>query len=63
MDYELEFIDCPEISDLLMERLNILPLTKEELDSSFSDRSYLLESDIKYWQPKKLGDGLFNWWD
>ena len=62
-DHELDFIDCTVFSDILKNRYDIDTYTKEELNGPFSIKPYLLESDIKYWEPKTLGEGIFNWWD
>jgi hypothetical protein len=60
---QLEFVNFGRFAKLMIERFGIKPLAKAELDAPFTPRSYLLESDVKYWQPRTLGEGLFNWWD
>jgi len=59
----INFCDQNNISQYLKSIHNIIPLTKIELNGPFKPRVYLNEDDIKYWQPKTLGEGLFNWWD
>jgi len=63
MECQLDFVDCPTLAALLQHQYGVDVLTKDELHAPFEDRSYLLESDVRYWQPKTLGEGLFNWWD
>jgi len=63
MDCLLNFINIPSLALEIKNQTGITVLTKEDLFSVFEARSYLCERDIKYWQPKVLGDALFNWWD
>ncbi|GAA5444352.1 hypothetical protein Misp06_02538 [Microbulbifer sp. NBRC 101763] len=60
---ELIFINNELISSKLKDIYNIKTLTKEELNLPFKATNSMLESDIKYWRPKTMGEGLFNWWD
>ena len=62
-DCNLAFINFPEFSALLMQLYGYVSLTQTELDGRFVAREHMLASDIKYWRPQTLGEGLFNWWD
>ncbi len=60
---ELEFTDNELITKSLNVQFGIILLSKQELNQEFSSRSYLSDCDVKYWKPRSLGDGLFNWWN
>ena len=60
---QLDFIDFEKFSSLLEEIYKVKTYKVEELNDSFEKKDYLLESDINYWKPVTLGEGIFNWWD
>lgn len=60
---QLEFTDFKDFSRFLEHQFGYRPYSAEELNASFEPKEYMLDSDIKYWRPKSLGEGLFNWWD
>jgi len=60
---ELDFIDHESLSQILRDQFCIKVLTTQELNGQFVKEPYMHNSDIKYWQPKSKGEGLFNWWD
>jgi len=59
----LKFINCSELSVKLEKLYGIKAYTKNDLCGNFSENVKISEYDIKYWKPKTLGEGLFNWWD
>ncbi|TQV73900.1 hypothetical protein FLL45_13630 [Aliikangiella marina] len=60
---ELNFIDNEMISKALSSRFGIVLNLKKKLESDFIALPSMSENDIKYWRPKNLGEGIFNWWD
>jgi len=60
---DLSFIDRIDLAFALKEGFGIITRNKKELDASFVLQDYMHESDVKYWAPKSLGTGMFNWWD
>lgn len=60
---DLNFIDKVDLGIALKEGFGIIARNKKELDGSFILQEYMHESDVKYWAPKSLGLGMFNWWD
>ena len=60
---ELKFTNCSELSIKLKKMYGINVSTESELHEPFSSNEKISESDIKYWKPKTIGEGLFNWWD
>ena len=60
---KLNFVDCKKFSDLLKEIYQEKVYKAEELNGPFKEKSYLLETDVSYWKPVTLGEGVFNWWD
>jgi len=60
---QLDFINNSKLAAVLLNQFGIHVLTKEELNAPFETRPYIDDADIKYWKPKTLGEGLFNWWD
>ena len=61
--WSLNFIDVEEISKVLEADYQVVILSSEKLNGEFVPTSTMCESDIKYWKPETLGQGLFNWWD
>ncbi len=59
----IEFIDDFNFTRKLNSIFGIKFLTKIELDGPFEKRFYMSNSDIKYWKPMTLGNGIYNWWD
>lgn len=60
---KLHFTDCEIIKDFLERIAGIVLLSSANLSDPFSPRPHMSASDIKYWKPSSLGEGLFNWWD
>ena len=61
--FNIEFIDDFDFTRKLNSIFGIKFLTKIELDGPFEKRFYMSNSDIKYWKPMTLGNGIYNWWD
>jgi len=51
------------VTDALKSIAEVVPLSAAELAGPFSAKSHVRASDIRYWKPGNLGEGLFNWWD
>jgi len=60
---ELHFADYMTVTDALKSIAEVVPLSAAELAGPFSAKSHVRASDIRYWKPGNLGEGLFNWWD
>jgi len=59
----LDFADFKDFSEIIESQFGYKPYSSTALNGPFEPRAYMLESDIKYWKPKSLGEALFNWWD
>lgn len=60
----LAFVDPPEaLEAALMQAGDALPWRVEELAADFVRQPGMSEADVRYWKPRTLGEGLFNWWD
>ena len=60
---EIDFVNNYLFSDYLLKNYNIEVLIKSELDKPFLNNPNLNQSDVNYWNPKTVGESLFNWWD
>jgi hypothetical protein len=60
---ELQFVDSDRIAEALNTNFGVVPLSRACLEDQFIKQKGMHESDIKYWKPKTLGEGIFNWWD
>ena len=60
---ELSFVDCEPLASALRDAYEIDPISESALNQAFKKQSFHEDSDIRYWKPKSLGEGLFNWWD
>ena len=60
---KLNYVNYEKFSSLLTEIYKEKVYRVEELNGPFKEKDYLLESDILYWKPVTLGEGVFNWWD
>lgn len=65
-DARLEFIDCPELADLLRAEFSII--TKQDASAGVAEA--LIEQlgddeldQMRYWKPQRIGDVIFNYWD
>lgn len=63
MGCDLKFVDSHQLSTALQDNFGINPLSSEVLYGEFNKQPSMLEADIRYWKPKTLGEGIFNWWD
>lgn len=61
--FKLQFIDMPDLAQTLHNLSNIQVYNTTKLNAPFVAQSWMSKHDINYWQPKTLGDALFNWWD
>jgi hypothetical protein len=61
----LTFIDDPELAAALAREPTFRLLTAAELNGPIDAAQWptVSEDDIRYWQPKLLGEALFNYWD
>jgi len=59
----LDFVDCPSLADVLEGTFGITPMLKADLLGDFRKQPFNSEADVRYWKPKTLGEGVFNWWD
>lgn len=59
----LEFEDSLAITEVLECYFGIGLHSKSSLQGPFVKAEWMSDTDIRYWQPKSLGEGLFNWWD
>ena len=61
--FKLQFIDMPDLAEILHNLTNIQVYNTTKLNTPFVAQSWMSKHDINYWQPQTLGDALFNWWD
>ena len=59
----LQFVDCPSFANVLGALYGITPLLKAELEGKFRKQPFNSAEEIRYWKPKTVGEGIFNWWD
>jgi hypothetical protein len=65
-DAHLRFLDCPELADLLSNEFTIL--SSEEACAGVLPAAVarLGEDELeqmRYWNPQRIGDVIFNYWD
>ena len=60
---KLAFLDCDPLAGALRNAFQIEAMTESSLNGAFEKQPFHEDSDIRYWKPKTLGEGLFNWWD
>ena len=64
----LQFIDCDELGNLFRASGQYEVVSQEELERAVgqNDLEQLLPEEIEqvvYWQPRRVGDVIFNFWD
>lgn len=59
----LQFTEEPAISSALAMLFEIEVLSLDTLQSKYTKSPNHCPSDLKYWKPQTMGEGLFNWWD
>lgn len=65
---ELVYINSPTIENAITQYTEYQVLSKEYLQTPLSkdntaDLNEVEISQVKYWQPKNIGEVVFNWWD
>jgi len=65
-DAHLKFIDCPELAEALSAEFSII--TRQDACASVAEELVAQLGDaelheIGYWQPQRIGDVIFNYWD
>jgi hypothetical protein len=61
----LAFVDAPGLAAALAREPKFRLLTAAELNGPIDMAQWpgISEHDIRYWQPRLLGEALFNYWD
>jgi hypothetical protein len=62
----LEFVDCPELAERMKGEFTTLSATEAGTAVSTEMLSSLDAGEISqvdHWEPKRVGDVIFNWWD
>jgi hypothetical protein len=61
----LTFVDVPDLAAALEAEPGFHLLTTTELGGPIDAVKWprICQSDMRYWQPRTLGEGLFNYWD
>lgn len=61
----LTFLDLPDLAAALTDAAGFRLLTAAELNGPIDTVKWprISRTDMRYWQPQTLGEGLFNYWD